>query len=369
MSAQKRLRIGVEATSLLGARTGIGTMTRALLQRFGTETDIEVTGLVISWRGRGEVAAALPDGVRGRSTLFPARLAHQLWSRVDWPVLSGFDVLHGPNYVAPPSGGAAELVSVHDFGPWHTPELVTAHARAYPRLVARAVARGAHVHVDSAFVGEEAKEILSIPTERVHVVRLGFDSQDGGDPSRGRALAGGHRFVLALGTVEPRKDLPTLVAAMAQLWDEDDDLRLVVAGPDGWGSDAFEAAVVRHQAGERVIRLGYVSDADRADLLVAADCLAFPSTYEGFGLPPLEAMAASTPVVTSTAGSLPEICGDAARFVAPGDVDGLARELGLVLTDQAVAAALVERGREHTQRYSWDTMATEMIELYRRLAA
>lgn len=343
-------------------------MARALLQRFAVDPGLDVTGLVISWRGRRDVAAALPAGVDGRPLAFPARLAHRLWSRTDWPSLGGFDVVHGPNFVVPPARGAVELVSVHDFGPWHAPELVTAHARAYPRLVARAVRRGAHVHVDSAFVAREAEDILAIPRDRVHVIRLGFDAQDGGDSERGRLLAGGRPFVLALGTIEPRKDLPTLVAAMARLWALDPDSVLVVAGADGWGTEAFDSAVRHHGVGERVIRLGYVSDADRADLLAAADCLAFPSIYEGFGLPPLEAMAASTPVVTTTAGSLPEICGPAAHYVEPGDVDGLAREIEILRSDEVVAAELVEAGRIQVQGYSWDVMAKEMADLYRSLA-
>lgn len=261
------------------------------------------------------------------------------------------------------------MVSVHDFGPWHGPELVTAHARAYPALVARALERGAHVHVDSDFVGREAEEILSISRERIHVVRLGFDSQDEGDPARGRALAGGRSYVLALGTIEPRKDLPTLVAAMARVGEEHGEVRLVVAGPDGWGSEAFDDAVRHHGMGERLVRLGYVADAARADLLAGASCLAFPSIYEGFGLPPLEAMAAGTPVVTTTAGSLPEICGDAARFVEPGDAEALAAELALVLTDPEVGRSLVALGFENVQKFSWDTMAVEMSDLYHRLAS
>lgn len=343
-------------------------MARALLRRFAVDPRLDVTGLVISWRGRRDVAAALPVGIGSRPLVFPARLAHRLWSRIDRPSLSGFDVVHGPNFVVPPARRAVELVSVHDFGPWHAPGLVTAHARAYPRLVARAVRRGAHIHVDSTFVAQEAEDILGIPGDRIHMIRLGLDAQDNGDRERGRRLIGGRPFVLALGTIEPRKDLPTLVSAMARLWEHDPDSALVVAGADGWGTEAFDSAVLQHGVGERVIRLGYVSDADRADLLAAADCLAFPSIYEGFGLPPLEAMAASTPVVTTTAGSLPEICGPAARYVEPGDVVGLAEQIELLRSDEAVAAELVEAGRIQVQGYSWDVMANQMADLYRSLA-
>jgi len=368
VSSARRLRIGIEATSLLGARTGIGAMTRALLVRLGAVSDIDVTGIVISWRGRGQVETELPPGVANRSLLFPAQAAHRLWRRFNQPSLGGFDVIHGPNYVVPPGRGTPELVSVHDFGPWHYPDYVTSHARVYPELVQRALARGAHVHVDSAFVGAEAEEILGIDPERIHVIRLGFDSQDRGDPARAQARIGS-RYVLSLGTIEPRKDLPTLVAAMAMVRHKAPDLRLVVAGPDGWGTESFATAVEFHQMEDRVVRLGYVSEAERADLLAGAACLAFPSIYEGFGLPPLEAMAASTPVITTTAGSLPEICGPAARYFPARSHDYLAEAIVEVTSDDVVASALVTAGHEQIRRYSWDRTAAEMLDLYRRLAA
>ncbi|MCP3989215.1 MAG: glycosyltransferase family 4 protein [Actinomycetia bacterium] len=367
MTGRHPLNIGVEATSLLGTKTGIGAMTKALLERFGAEPGLGVTALVISWRGRWQVGASLPPGIESQSLVFPARLAHQLWQHLDWPSVNGFDVVHGPNFVVPPSAGGAEVISVHDFGPWHFPELVTRHARAYPRLVKRALDRGAHVHVDSAFVEGEAEEILGIESDRIHVVRLGFDPQEQGVGARGRERIGAP-YVLALGTIEPRKDLPTLVRAMAEVRGSLPDLKLVVAGPDGWGTEVFEGSVQHNRLGDRVIRLGYVSDVERADLLAGAVCLAYPSIYEGFGLPPLEAMAASTPVITTRAGSLPEVCGSAALYVEPQDASGLAAAIIEVVEDEVLAKALAVAGTAHIEGFSWDRAATEMLDLYRQLA-
>ncbi len=367
VTGPRPLRIGVEATSILGAKTGIGAMTKALLERFGAEPDVELTALVVSWRGRWQVASSVPPGIESKSLVFPARLAHQLWQHLDWPVVKGFDVVHGPNFVVPPSAEGVEVISVHDFGPWHFPELVTSHARAYPRLVERALARGAHVHVDSAFVEGEAKEILGIEPDRIHVVRLGIDPREKGDRARGRERIGGP-YVLALGTIEPRKDLPTLVRAMAEVRGSLPDLKLVVAGPDGWGTEVFEGSVQHNRLGDQVVRLGYVSDAERADLLAGAVCLAYPSIYEGFGLPPLEAMAAETPVITTRAGSLPEICGSAALYFEPTDASGLAAAIIEVVEDEVLARALTVAGTANITGFSWDRAATEMLDLYRRLA-
>jgi glycosyltransferase involved in cell wall biosynthesis len=229
------------------------------------------------------------------------------------------------------------------------------------------LARGAHIHVDSAFVESEAKEILGLDPDRIHLIRLGFDPQTQGDGARARERIGAP-YVLALGTIEPRKDLPTLVRAMAEVTKTHPELKLVVAGPDGWGSEAFEGSIQTNRLGASTVRLGYVSDAERADLLAGAVCLAYPSIYEGFGLPPLEAMAAATPVVTTRVGSLPEICGSAALYVEPGDAPRLAASIIDVVEDKILAGALAAAGPAHVEAFSWDKTAAEMLDLYRRLS-
>jgi glycosyltransferase involved in cell wall biosynthesis len=302
-----------------------------------------------------------------RTVPFPARLAHRLWQGLNRPSLGGFDVVHGPNFVVPPGRGAAELVTVHDFGPWHYPNLVSRYSRAYPALVERALGRGAHVHVVSSFVGDEARDLLGLGPERIHVIPNGFDAGVPGDPAAGLARIGGP-YVVAVGTIEPRKDLPTLVAAMARVWEDVPELRLAIVGPDGWGTAELELALGRVSAGDRVVRLGYVPDQARADLVAGAVCLAFPSRYEGFGLPPLEAMAQNTPVVASAIGAVIEVCGDAALLVAPGDVAALAAAIASVATDEGLAARLVAAGHARLPLFSWDQTAAAMAGLYRHLA-
>jgi alpha-1,3-rhamnosyl/mannosyltransferase len=148
----------------------------------------------------------------------------------------------------------------------------------------------------------------------------------------------------------------------------DPDLRLVVAGPDGWGVERFDDAVAGSHHRARIGRLGWVTEVQRADLLAGALLLAYPSRYEGFGLPPLEAMAAGVPVVATRAGALPETLGDAAVLVDPGDVDALAGAIGEVAGDDALRRDLVQRGRARAARYSWDRCAGELLALYRRRA-
>ena len=150
---------------------------------------------------------------------------------------------------------------------------------------------------------------------------------------------------------------------------EADRVRLVVAGPDGWGVGAFEAAVAASRYCHRIVRTGWVDDGARADLLAGASVLAYPSLYEGFGLPPLEAMTVGVPVVCSDAGPLPEVVGDAARLVPTADPDALAEALVEVLGDEAVRTRLAAAGPVHAAGFRWDRCVDGLSGLYRRILA
>jgi glycosyltransferase involved in cell wall biosynthesis len=215
-------------------------------------------------------------------------------------------------------------------------------------------------------VAEEVCEVFDAPPERVHAVAHGVDTV-AGEPSA-PPLVGHARFVLALGTVEPRKDLPLLVGAFDRIAAGRVDVRLVIAGPDGWGSGTLNAAVADAAHGDRIIRVGFVDRSQRAALLGGASVFAYPSRYEGFGLPVLEAMAAGTPVVTTSAGALPEVAGDAALLVPPGDVDALAGALATVLDDPPVAAEFAHRGVERAASFSWERCAAGLYGVYQAAA-
>lgn len=360
------IRVGFESTCLLGERSGVGATASAVLERMAGRDEVAVTALGVSWRGRQTLPSVVPKGVGAESTMFPARVAHRIWQHANWPSFGGYDIVHGPNFVVPPGHGAAELVTIHDLGPWRFPHLVDVHVRAYPRLLDRAMRRGAHIHVPSAFVGNEVVEYLGIDRDRVHVILNGHEINLSGDPTRGRQMAGGP-YVLAVGTIEPRKNFPVLVEAMRHVFDELPELRLVIAGAPGLASDDLESAIRRTGNQERVSVLGYVSDADRNSLLAGAECLAFPSLYEGFGLPPLEAMAYRTPVVAADAGSLPEVCGQAALLVSPADCEELARAIISAVADDDVASRLIAAGQNQVHQFSWDRSVDDLVRLYQRL--
>lgn len=367
------IRVAVDATPLLDRPTGVGGVTRALLERLGRSAEVAPVAFSVSWHGRGRLPHLVPAGVRAAGRPMAARPLRWAWSHGDWPPIELWtgpvDVVHGPNFVVPPTRRAARVVTVHDLTAVHHPELCTADVLHYPALLGRAVAGGAWVQVPSAAVAREVVEYIGASTERVVVVANGVDEVPRAPAGAGRARAGRERYVLALGTLEPRKDLPTLVAAFEQLAGTDPDIGLVLAGADGWGAEAVHTAVANSRHRDRIRLTDWVDDQARAALLRDATVLAYPSLYEGFGLPPLEAMSVGVPVVSTEVGSIPEVLGDAADLVAPGDPDALAAALTHVLTDDDHRAELVRRGRERVGRYSWDAYAGGVIDLYRRASS
>lgn len=376
VAPSSRLRVSVDITSLLQPLTGVGTFARELVDGLAERPDVDLTVFAVSWRGRGRLRAAAPAGARVSTRPMPARLARDAWSRLDLPSarqLAGrADVVHGPNFVVPPGGGAAEVVTVHDLTAIHHPEMCTPDVLQWPGLLRRALHRGAWVHAVSEFVAAEVREAFPAAGERVVAVpngiRLPGPPDAASDATAGRYLAGGHRYVLALGTVDPRKDLPSLVAAFTEVGATDPDLRLVIAGADGMGSEALAEAIARSSLQRRIVRLGAIGDHQRLALLRGAAVVAYPSRYEGFGLVPLEAMAVGTPVVTTAAGAVPEVVGDAALVVPVGDAGALAHALRQVLQDEALAQDLADSGEARVLDFPWSATVDGIVELYRRAA-
>lgn len=354
------IRVAYDIGPLSGARSGVGRFTEELLSALRSRSDVTVDPWVLSAR------AALGNGVQ-RLPL-PALVAQRLWERSDWPSLDRSfgqaHIVHGTNFVVPPPRRPT-VITVHDASPFTMTSSVDDVVRRFPAIVRRAVRRGAWVHAVSEHSASELRSILG--TERVVSVHSGptFGSTPPGELPHGVRSP----FVLAVGTVEHRKNHITLVEAFAKVRSIVPDLQLVIAGSPGSASPVVETAIVTHRLTGSVVLSGFVTDAERAALYSQCSVVAYPSLDEGFGFPLLEAMQARVPIVASTAGALPEVAVDAALLVAPTDSDALAEAIISACTDTELRSDLIARGTDRLGHFSWARSAAGMVELYQRAIA
>ncbi|HEX5415069.1 MAG TPA: glycosyltransferase family 1 protein [Chloroflexota bacterium] len=287
------------------------------------------------------------------------------------------DLLHDPNGIAPffgPAAGARRVVTIHDAFAYVCPE---EHNRLdnwrYHALLPRAARRADAVITVSNCSRDDLASHLELAPGRIAVIAEGVDPRfrpvsDGGERRAALARYGvSPTYLLYVGAINGRKNLPCLLEAYARLRAEGPAIPLVIVGKRQWHTTEIGATLARLGLEGKVHFTGYVDDADLPALYSAAAAFVFPSLYEGFGLPPLEAMACGTPVVTSRASAIPEVVGDDAVLVDPLDVDAIAVGIRRVLEHPAEAAALRERGLARARQFTWDRAARETVALYRQI--
>ena len=362
--------------------TGIGYAAlyqiRALIAR--SEPAMRFVGFATGAPEGGEIVRRELGGAFPCRFLPRARLAkYYAWTRLNWPPIEWFAgpvrIAHNFCHQSPASSHAIKVVTVHDLSMFRHPETHT------PRMVGvqQTLLRHAAKHADQIVaVSESCKrefiELLGVVADRVCVIHNGVDTREFDVPFDGRRLNELRQthgiegdYIIHLGTIEPRKNLVRLCEAYRQLRDRRNDVpQLVIAGAVGWGAGPILDAV--SALGNGVARPGYVSRADAVMLLRGARACVYPSLYEGFGLPVLEAMAARTPVITSSVSALPEVAGDAALYVDPRDPGSIASAIATVLDDPASAVQRVAFGRARAEAMSWEASAEKLAALYTDLA-
>ena len=351
----KTVTVGIDVTALVGAPSGVHQTTRALVNALAAVEGVDVSGWLLTFRGER------PDAeVPIRRSRVPALLAHQLWQRrlrgLDRLIVGSVDVVHGTNFTAPPN--ERSVITVQDLSLVHHPQWCRSEVVAMAKPLTAAVKAGATVHAASAAVAEEVCEHFGISEPQVVVVPHGVEPIGDGDAEQGRRLAGRDRYVLVLGTVEHRKNVAAAAHCLSAL---PGDTGLVVAGPVGNAESTLRDAA----ADPRFVRLTAVDDQQRAALLRGATVLAFPSRYEGFGLPPLEALSVGTPVVATAVGALPELIGDYLKLAPSGDERAFTEQLCAQVSDPATVPPEL---RARIADMTWSNAAQTMADLYRRVA-
>ncbi len=352
---QASLRVVLDGTPLLGRRTGVGRYVEGLTAALTRLDGFDVALTAFSWRGER------PNGAWvGRKV--PARLLQEAWSRsplppVEW--LTGrADVFHATNFVLPPTRRAAGVVTVHDLAFLRHADTVTADVLRYRELVPRGLRRARAVITPSEAVRQQVVEHLSADPDLVHAIPHGVDPAWAKAPAPDPAWLQAHglpeRYRLFVGTLEPRKDLPTLLTATRLLQARGDRRPLVLAGQSGWGEGLDLTGL-----DDVVVRTGWLDDDVLRSVVAGADTLVLPSLDEGFGLPVLEALACGTAVVASDLPVLHEVGGQQVSYAMAGDPEAFAAALC------GPPAGTPQSRRDHAAGFTWESAARATGEVYR----
>jgi glycosyltransferase involved in cell wall biosynthesis len=355
------LRIGIDARELLGSSTGVGRYLGELLSRWTARDDAHLREFVlytpeplaVSWPGTVARVLAGGRGTWWEQTSLAAAI------RKDRP-----DLFFAPAYTAPLRLGVPLAVTIHDVSFSRHPEWFRPRERVRRHLLTMSAARRAAAIVTvSEFSKREIAEVYAVPSARIEVVHNGFTR-------RAPAAVRREPIVLFAGSVFNRRRVPDLIAAVALAVRTVPEARLVIAGENRtWPPQDLSAIAVAHGISDRVALRSYVSDEALDELYARASVFAFLSEYEGFGLTPLEALGAGVPAIVLDTPAAREIYGDAAVFVAAGDVRATADAIVRLLTSPGAVAAQLARAPAVLARYSWAVAADRTLALIEQVAS
>ncbi|MBL9077499.1 MAG: glycosyltransferase family 4 protein [Planctomycetes bacterium] len=381
------MRIGIDVSMTADSKTGLPSYTRSLVEALArVDRHNEYLLYPITWHSLppNHRESVLPKAANFRRVCgrWPQRWLDRRWQQSD---RAGRQRLLGPPpdvYFSPfhnaPDRWLPRLVCVwHDVSFRVHPEFSTEANRVYCEQQFERSVRLAHRFVTvSHFSKQELVRAMGVPADHIDVVHEAADPMcrqlpGAAVPARFQAQLGGAPFVLYVGSVEPRKNLATLVEAYAALQARSrHPARLAIAGGSGWKNSAVHEAVARHGLADKVHLLGFVTDEELVALYNTCALFCYPTLYEGFGLPVIEAMSCGAPVVTSRVASLPEVGGDAVAYVDdPKDTAALSRVLQQVLEDDALRQRLRQQGLAQAATFSWDRAARETLQILERVVA
>jgi len=375
------MRIAIDYTAAIRQSAGIGNYVRKLVDAMLEQDTSNQYTLLTSGRPTRERPFPTADNVRGRSIFIPDRYLNIIWYRWRLPLYATYfsgqvDIYHGPDFALPPIGKTLrKVVTVHDLAFLEHPEYAVPSLAAYlKKVVPEAVAAADVVCTVSQEVSRTLIEHFQPPREKLVVIPNGVSPHFRRITDPVLLGATRHKFglkhplVLSVGTLEPRKNHIGLIKAFYQAQKKKrGPAMLALAGAKGWLYEETQRLVEELKLEKKVRFLGRVSDLELVTLYSLADVFAFPSFVEGFGVPPLEAMACGAPIITSNTSSLPEVVGDAALLINPHNTGELSGAIMRILENKQLQEELRQKGYERVKEYSWPTSAHKMLSVYQKL--
>jgi glycosyltransferase involved in cell wall biosynthesis len=373
--------IGLDYTPAYEQSGGIGRYVRELIAALARQDTITPYRLFVSGASSFGLPLFPSQNFVWKSTSISPKWLARVWHRARIPLpvecfVGNIDLYHATDFVLPPTlPNTRTLLTVHDLSFVRVPEAASPNLKAYlDQVVPRSVKRANHILADSEATKNDLIEFYGILADSITVLLSGVDmrfhkvyDEEGLLTTRRKYGLGNTPYIFSIGTVQPRKNYGRLIQALARLRLSGYDINLVIAGGRGWLEDPIYENIRATKMENHVHFIGFADEADLPALYSAAYCFAFPSLYEGFGLPVLEAMACGTPVITSNVSSLPEVAGDAAIMIDPYDIEALTYSLQQLLDDQNLYQTLIQKGSERAKLFSLDVSARQLREIYSRL--
>ena len=365
------MKICFDVQSAITQQAGVGRYARVLAEHLADADGIELTLFFFDFKGR---AGPFPTAraALNRVKWCPGRLARLAWKTIGWPPFDLFagpaDVYHFPNFILPPLSRGKSVVTIHDMSFMRFPEFAEERNLKYLSARIRDTTRRCDAIItDSRFSAGEIAGLTDVDDSRIFPIHLGISPRFSPVPGQDSAplmkeLGINRPYILSVGTIEPRKNIPFLVEVFEGLTDFDGVL--VISGMRGWKYEPILERMKTSSRAEDIVFLDYVPDSHLVPLYSGAELLVLTSFYEGFGFPPLEAMACGTPVVSAATGSLPEVLGAAATLVEGFDAEAWRAEVGRLLTDSALRERRIAEGRAHAAGFTWQETARRTIEVY-----
>ena len=370
-------KIAIDYTPAYEQGGGIGRYVRELIAALAREDHQTAYNLFIAGAAKHTLPSALGANFVWKPTRLSPRALARIWHRLKIPLpvetfTGNIDLYHATDFVLPPTHPKTRtILQVHDLSFVRVPETASPRLKAYlDRVVPASAQRADHIIADSQATKDDLQSLYGIPANKMTVLHGGVDARF--TPANREAIQAVREkyqldqwtFILSVGTVQPRKNYERLIQALARLRQNGYDIHLVIAGGKGWLDDPIYRMIDTTGMHSYVHFIGFVDDNDMPAHYSAADCFAFPSLYEGFGLPVLEAMACHTPVLTSTVSSLPEAAGNAAVLVDPYDLDAIIDGLEQIISDTTLRNLLIEQGAQQASQFTWRVSARKLYEIY-----